>query len=294
MSINKSIFFFSLLLAFAFFNFSAKSEFLYEPIIIPINAPDGKGVTSVKISNPFDAPARIQLSLTEWEVTEGNGIKLKDKKTGEESILNYLKISPLQFTLTPKQEKVIRIASAIPNNYPDGEYKLFFNMLEIGADRKMINDEQSNQKLGLSINKQINAGTYLRKGREFTCDLKVPTVKISRQNIKDGEVEKTQIQYDITYQNTGNVHTRKDIGLRIYETGGKVLFEKKYINTLIAYPSDSVNPSMTVSKSFILPIDNPLNPNQKYEAEFGFTPSPDDLGSSSCADKSVSTTKVQF
>ncbi len=279
--------------ALMFFGFSAKSEFLYEPIIIGINAPAGKGVTSIKITNMFTVPARIQLSLSEWEVTAGNNIKMKERKAEEESILKYLKVSPLQFTLGPKQQKVVRIAAAIPANYPDGEYKLFFNMLEIGADRKMIQTAETNQKLGLSINKQINAGTYLRKGNNFTCDLKIPSVKVTRKNIKEGETEKTEIKYDITYQNTGDVHTRKDIGLRIYGAGGEVLFEKKYINTLIAYPADKANPTMTISKTFVLPIDK-LNPNQNYEAQFGFTPSPDDLGNSSCAEQSTLSEKVKL
>jgi hypothetical protein len=277
----------------ALFPLSSNAEFLYEPVVIGITASTGKGVGVVTFVNPFQKPARIQLSLSEWEVGQNNKYTIKTPAEGEETITKYIKVSPLQFTLNPGQKKTVRIACAIPSKFPDGEYKLFLSMLEIGADRKVIENGENDNKqvLGLSINRQTNAGTYIRKGSNFKCDLTIPKLEVERQNFQDQDIEKTVIKYKVTYANEGNVHTRKDIGLRVFAPGGAVIFERKYIDTLIAYPLPK-GQTITVEKQFTLP--EKLEAGQPYDIEFGFTPSPDDFGHSSCVDQTVVSEKIRI
>ncbi|MDX1920632.1 MAG: hypothetical protein SFU25_07875 [Candidatus Caenarcaniphilales bacterium] len=271
-------------------NLASDAEFLYEPVVLSINASGGKGVSVVKFSNPFQNPARIQVSLSEWNVKQGNKYDLLPKDDPN-SILKYIKISPAQFTLEPGKTRNVRIATSIPASFDDKEYNLFFQMLEIGADRKILDGPTDAQTLNLNINRQTNAGMYVRKGSGFKCDLQVPSVNATKEHFQDKDVEKTILHYDVTYTNSGNVHTRKDIGIRIFDPSGAVIFEKKYTDTLIAFPTSQTGP-ITISKKYTLP--ERLDKDGSYEVEFGFTPSPDDIDGASCQEQSVKTGKVKI
>jgi hypothetical protein len=300
---TKRILSFFVLISILLSTANVKAEFLYDPVVILINSPGGKGALAVTFVNPFKKPARLQISLNEWESTDNNSYVIKERKEGAESILNYIKVSPQQFTLAPNQKKIVRIATAIPSSYPDGEYKLFLSMLEIGADRKVmeLNGESTTKSsIGLNINKQINAGTYVRKGAQgvFKCDLSIPKVTaekvlfeatIDEKDPKKKE-KKVMIKYHISYQNIGNVHTRKDIGVRFFDNG-TLAYETAYTGLLVAYPT---KPGQTVvsSGSFLLP--EKLSPDKNYDAEFVFSPSPDELGPSNCTAQKVKSEKIRI
>jgi P pilus assembly chaperone PapD len=276
----------------------AKAEFLYEPVVVSINAPSGRGSTVVQFSNPFKKPARIQLSLSEWDHAQGNK-PVKKTKDVPQSIVPFVKVSPLQFTLEPGKQKKVRIATAIPADYAKKEYNLFLEILEIGADRKSMDGPAENQTLNLNINRQTNAGLYIRKDAK-TCELQIPEVSVKRQDLtleekdKDGKninVVKTALKYKVTYTNTGDVHTRKDIGIRVVDSAGGLVFEKKYTDTLIAFPTASTGP-ITIEKQFYLP--EKLDPKGEYEVEFGFTRSPDQIKGSTCDEQAVKAARVRL
>lgn len=198
---------------------SVKAEFLYNPIYNVINAPNGVGSASVTISNPTNRTVRMQLSLTEWHMSSNNEVIIDEPKEGIDSAIDYIKLNPRQFTLGPMQKRVVRLACALPANFPDREYRLLLNMLEIGAERQEL-DAPDKYSFGLIINRQISAGTYVRKGKPgfLAADLKIKALEAKLQG-------KT-VDYTITYQNLGNRHTRRNIGVKFFDSKGQMIGEK--------------------------------------------------------------------
>ena len=105
---------------------------------------------------------KIFISATEWEITQGNRMVYKKYDENDpSSVLNYIKSSPRQLNLAPKQEKIIRIACNLPASFENKEYKITLNMMEPGADRKAIDTGDPTREFGLSVNKEIKASTYI-------------------------------------------------------------------------------------------------------------------------------------
>lgn len=237
----------------------SQAEFTFNPLFVVVDAPSGKATGSITISNPFEKPARIQISMSEFEVNESNEFTIIEKDKSKDTVLKHVRITPRQFTIKPKETKTVRIATRIPGSYPDGEYKLFLNMLEIGADRKEAAAGDDEQAFGLVINKQFRAGTYIRKGKDLKSDMKVV-------RIAPTETEGSVAKYQLTYQNEGKIHVRKDIGVRFYEQGTeKVVHETPFSGVLIAFPTSENLDQVTVEKSIRIP--DSLDASKKYDAE---------------------------
>lgn len=265
-----------------------QAEFLFKPLFLVVDAPKGKATGSVTISNPFEKPARIQLSMDEWQINENNEFNILEKSKTEESILKHVRITPRQFTIQPNETKTVRIAARIPNSYPDKEYKLFLNMLEIGADRKSMDMGQADQAFGLVINKQFRAGTYIRKGSpsELKSDLSVSSIEAAG---KEGAIAK----YKMTYQNKGNIHVRKDIGVRFYEAGtSNLAYEVPFAGVLIAFPSETATGSITVEKSIRLPES--LDAEQNYDVELILVDSIEDKNSQAQNNPVITTDRFEI
>lgn len=263
--------FLSLILSFVFFTsllMPAKAEFLFDPLFVIIEAKDGSGSASLKVSNPFEKPARIQISFDEWELTDDNSFKVvKRADNDEKAVIQYIKASPKQFTIMPGEEKVIRIACKLPSNFEDKEYNLFLNLLEIGAERKSANSgsEANKKSFGLIINKEFKAGTYIRKGspEALKTNFQVKDLKFEKRekrvitDPKDPkrriETDEQEVQYKIIYTNTGKAHIRKDLGLRIFNEAGALINEVPFVGTLVAFPSNGR--AITAEKSFPVPND---------------------------------------
>ncbi len=256
----KKIFLFFLLSALSVV--SVKADITYNPLYVVIYAPNGNGFASMNITNPTNSPVRMQLGILEWEFTPENEIKILERDPGKESIADYIKISPKQFTLPPMQKKVVRIACNLPASYEENkEYKLLFNMTEIGADRKVFEgpgSEGGKASYGLIINKAVNAGTYIRKGQaaafKAIIDYKDLSAKLSNG----------QVKYQFKYQNTGNIHGRREIGVKFYK-GDKLVYEKPGVGGLIIFPNPEA--PKTLQADFDFPKDK-LDENEKYDVEF--------------------------
>ena len=251
----------------------ASAEFLFKPLFLVIDAPKGKATGSITISNPFEKPARLQLSMNEWDINSQNEFEILEYDKDQESILKHVRITPRQFTIKPNETKTVRIAARLPKDYEDGEYKLFLNMLEIGADRKSLDVGQADQAFGLVINKQFRAGTYIRKGDPASLKSKLDIAGIESTGT-EGQVAK----YNLKYTNTGKVHVRKDIGVRFYEAGTeKLAYEVPFAGVLIAFPTNGEVEDITVEKSIRIP--ETLDQNAKYDVELVLVDSIEDEAS---------------
>lgn len=270
-------------------NTPSSAEFLFKPLFLIIDAPKGKATGSVTISNPFEKPARLQLSLSEWQVNDKGGFDIVENgDEGFKGVAKNVRITPRQFTIKPNETKTVRIATRIPSDYADGEYRLFLNMLEIGADRKDIaNVGNADQAFGLVINKQFRAGTYIRKGKPSALNSNLDVL-----DVKPIQKENRVVKYHLQYTNTGNIHVRKDIGARFYDGSGKLVHEVPFSGVLIAFPTNDNVPLITATKSIRIPDE--LEANQDYEVELILVDSIEDESSRSQNNPVIVTKKFKL
>ncbi len=227
----------SFLLSFIFcmlFSERAFSEFLFSPTIVVIDAPAGMGATSVEISNPMNKPVRLQLSLGEWDMDKDGRIIATEKE--QEQITQYIKITPMQFTLLPDQKRKVRIACSLPFDVENKEYKLFLKMLEISADRKEFSSNNKQYRMGLNVNKEMQVGTYIRKGPESSlyANIKFKDFEVKKNKDDSG---KLKFSYNFKYENEGNIHKRKKVGARFFDAQGNVFWETKELGSFIVVPT---------------------------------------------------------
>ncbi len=233
------------------------SDIVYSPIYLVVYAPGGKGFSSVRIMNPTKEPIRIQLKFLNWEYTKDGQVKILKDKKGEKTLSNYLKVSPKQFTLPPEETRMVRIAAKLPATYEDNvEYRLLFNMKEIGADRKILNAGKDLPSYGLTINKAMNAGVYIRKGREENFKK-----EMVYEDFVAGKRDQN-VEFKFKYNNLGNCHARRRIGARIYNMNEELIFEKSSISSFVSFP----NTPLEAYGKFEFPTDK-LDPEQKYKVE---------------------------
>lgn len=221
-----------------FLIFAAQAQatgFVYSPLQIILKTDDnGHAKQEITFYNPSAKPSRLQLSFSEWEIDEISQIKILERT----EILDYIKANPQQFTLAPFEEKTIKITCLLPSNYDDKEYKLFLNILEIGYDRKAQNNNPEEK----FVNKQIRAGTYIRKGN--LSELK-DNLKIEEINLR---YEKNNFKYEILYKNLGAVHIREPLEAVFYDEKGN-LIGKQNLGFLMAFPTQ-INSLRTFNGQF--------------------------------------------
>gem|GEM_PF-2390686 len=252
---------------------SSKAEFLYDPVYLIVDAPRGRGVGSVTITNPMDKPLRVQLNTSLWELDENSQVVNLEEK--EDSITKYIKISPRQFTLPAGQKRKVRVACALPSNLEKNkEYQVFLNILEIGADRKSLESKEK-FAFGLVINKRMSAGTYIRYGEKEALDyeIDIKDVSISDREVKyekldpitkvKSEEAYKQIQYQLSYSNKGNLHGRMNLGYRIFDQGNKLVFEDNKLGLVVAMPTNGK--PRNYKSSFIFPKELE---EQTYKIQF--------------------------
>lgn len=271
---KRALLFLKIIFLTALLSLSAQAEFFYEPTVIIIPAPGGKGNTFVKLSNPMGRPTTIFLSATEWEVADGN--KMVNKKYDENdsnSILNYVKISPRQLTLAPKQEKIVRIACNLPASLENKEYKLTLNMLEPGSERKTIDTGDATREFGLKVNKQIKASTYIWKGQnqDLKSNLKITNFSVTKNKISQDALSMgLSVRYKLTYENSGNIHDRRTVGIRLFDADtGSLVQEISKVGILVAFPTKPEE-SINFESSFTLPPE--VDSNKNYDVEFVLVP----------------------
>lgn len=258
----------------------AMADITYNPLYLIIYAPNGNGFGAMTITNPTDAPIRMQTEILEFELTDENQVKILNRSADEKKITDFVKVSPKQFTLDPQQKKIIRIATKIPPDFKDGtEYKLLLSMVEIGADRKQVTvqgTKSGEASYGLIINKAINAGTYLRLGSEsdFKSNLEYDNFKVS--------TDKENIKMSFSYFNKGNKHARRSIGIRFIKDGqtvhemvntaGFIAFTNEAsarpFEATIPFPKDKLNPNENYSLNLILKDDSLEALTGKVDPEF--------------------------
>ena len=240
----------------------ASAEFLFNPMTLYLRAPNGSGSTSITISNPTAEPIRLQLSVSEWEMSE-NGLTL-DLPEEKQVVSKYIKISPMQFTLQGGQKRIVRLACALPPEIEDKEYKLFFSMLEISADRKEMTVSER-YSMGLNVNKEMRIGTYLLKGPDsiLKSDLKVSNIK-AKKFTKDSALI---FEYNLEYKNLGTMHTRKSVGARFFDSQDNIVWETKALGSLIAFPTEE-NKILKHTASVRMPDEETFKKASKVQLVF--------------------------
>ncbi len=249
------------------------AEFYYEPTVLILPAPSGRSTTAVKITNPMGRSTRIQLSLSEWEIDKNNRMIFKPfNENDPDSIINYVKLSPRQITLGPKQQKVVRIATNLPASFADREYKLTLNMLELEAERKNIETGDKSRKFGLVVNKEVKASTYIWKGqaKDLKSNLEIKSISAKKTNVNKLLTSSFTLEYKLTYENTGNIHDQRTVGIRLFDAEtGSLVQEIGKIGIMIGYPTKSNEP-ITFESAYSLPKE--LDAKKTYDVEFILVP----------------------
>lgn len=236
----------------------AKAEFVYSPLINVIYAEDGTGDSTVFITNPFQNEARVQLSVADWD--------LDLFEISDQAVKEYIKLSPRLLILPPGKSREVKIAVKLPKKLKNKEYKAFLQMREIGIDRRKLKKEEIDQaKLNLSVNKQINSAIYIHKGKVEDLKDKFEVVKVKTEKFDSA------IGITLSYQNTGNIQTRKNISINFYDPESSDLIGKvENFYTLVSFPQSTDEIS---AKSFKLKLPKrKLNKLNSYLVELVFSP----------------------
>jgi len=271
----KKVIFFLQIVIIVFLSYCpAQAEFFYEPTVIILAAPGGRGDTAVKITNPMGRATTVLLTASEWEITQNNRMVYKkyDEKDPN-SLLNFIKISPRKLTLAPKQEKMVRIACNLPAGFENKEYKITLNMTEPGAERKKLETEDVTREFGLVVNKEIKASTYIWKGqnKELKSNLQLAKTSAIKNKVTNEMLTAGfAVNYKLVYENTGNIHDRRTIGIRLFDaTTGALVHEVAKVGILVAFPTKAGEP-ITFKSAFTVPKE--IDPEKNYDIEFVLVP----------------------
>lgn len=206
---------------------AAKAEFAFSPLTSTIEAIDGQGQSTLVISNSSDKPIRLQISFSEWDVKENNEIFILNSS----ALTQYLKASPKQVTVPARQAQKVRISVSLPKDQPvKKEYKFLTNILEINDERSLSIEAKSN--INFKMNCLISSALYVLNGKseDFKADFSIKDILLKQKDEK--------FKYQLDYENSGNVHIREIIKIRIYNLQNEPVAER-YLGSLIAFPTEA-------------------------------------------------------
>jgi P pilus assembly chaperone PapD len=130
---------------------------------------DERGKSSdLTLLNRGARPIRYRLSLVDMQMMEDGTMRRMDAAS-ETSAISILKLSPREIVLDPGISQRIRIASFMPANQPDGEYRAHLVFEPISAPTALNNlaagDGTQQLSINLSFRSVISIPVIVRHGR---------------------------------------------------------------------------------------------------------------------------------
>lgn len=185
-----------------------------DPQLVEVNIPvGGYRSSSVTVNNQNEEPIQVQSYIKDLKFQPDGEMQIMDSGTAERSCADWVSIQPAKFQLAPGASKKIILRVRIPDGADGGHYgKLVFETSPLSAKAKTPSPSELETSLGSTL-MVIVPGTTKIKGAITTFESSL---------IGNGKPP----EFKISFNNTGNVHTRPTGVIRIKDYMGDVVHEQ--------------------------------------------------------------------
>ena len=190
----------ALFLSIAYVNINAQnsneSGLSISPVVFELNSDPGDTLTNqVKIYNPTENSLQVKMKIEDFTPVgeEGQVILQEPGENTTYSLAGWTTVSPSSFTIQPEQQQLVTFTIGVPQNgEPGGHYGSIVATLSGGA----------NQTTGSTVGSELGALILLRVSGNVKEEIVVNT--FSTASFK----ETGPIDFEIKFENTGNVHVK--------------------------------------------------------------------------------------
>lgn len=184
------------------------------PVTFELNSDPGDVLTNqIKIYNPTEFPQTVKIKVEDFTPVGEEGqviLEEPDSENSTYSIASWTSVSPESFTLEPRDQQLVTfVINVPPNAEPGGHYGSIVAMVSggtIGAT-------------GTSVETKRGALILLRISGKVTEEIIINT--FSTKSFQ----EYGPIDFDLKFENTGNVHVRPAGFITITDMFGKQVAE---------------------------------------------------------------------
>lgn len=183
------------------------------PVVFELNANPGDTVTNqIKIYNPTDFPLSVEMKAEDFTpVGEEGKVVLSDSEDNSTfSIASWTTISPAEFIIKPAEQVVVSYTIVVPENgEPGGHYGSIVASLSGGTQ----------DVSGSSVASKRGSLVLLRIAGNVEEKIRVNTFET------DSFSEYGPINFDLKFENVGNVHVKPAGFITITDMFGKQVAE---------------------------------------------------------------------
>ena len=180
------------------------------PVRLDLNADPGDTLSNqIKLYNPTDGVISISLKMQDIQPVGDDGdLSLTDPDDNSSySVAKWVTITPTEVTLNPKEQKTVDVTINIPNDAEPGGH--FGNVLASTISAK------ENSETGSSVSTGRGTHILMRVSGDVTESLVIDEFTAPSFS------EYGPIDFEVIFQNTGNVHLRPAGYISITNSAGK-------------------------------------------------------------------------
>ncbi|MCK4524201.1 hypothetical protein KAU15_04670 [candidate division WOR-3 bacterium] len=157
----------------------------------------------IYVENLGDTVTHIKVTPSDWDLDIDNNVQFFPPKTFENSCSDWFYINPLEFNLNPGTVEEVRVTMVVPKNV-FGEYRslLFFESTPFSPEANSM----------LLFSSRVGCTIYVDILGTVSLNGEIVSMKY---DFKDDNVL-------IGYSNTGNMHQRLDIIVKISRSGNDI------------------------------------------------------------------------
>ncbi len=175
--------------------------------------------TKITVNNDTDKPNKFMTKLQDFDMDKNGRSVFLPRGMGDNSLADFISISPSFIELQPGQKKDIVVTVSIPEDHPDA-YRASWSimMVEQAIERKQIDQGESAQQVSFGIYPTFAFGVFLYQNP--------PNVKVNAVEIVDFKIQqrtdKNFVQLDVQNVGDGITSCRVRVELLNNTTGESV------------------------------------------------------------------------
>ncbi|MFC1780070.1 WxL protein peptidoglycan domain-containing protein [Patescibacteria group bacterium] len=183
------------------------------PVVFELNSDPSDSLTNqIKVYNPTDNPTNVKMLVEDFTPVgeEGQVVLEEPDENTTFSLASWATITPEEFVLRPAEQQVVSFTINVPANAePGGHYGSIVAYISGGGS----------ETTGSSIGSKRGALVLLRVSGDIKENIIVNT--FSTKSFQ----EKGPVEFDLKFENTGNVHVRPAGFITITDTFGNQVVE---------------------------------------------------------------------
>jgi len=188
----------------------AQTGLSISPLVFELNGDPGNVITNqIKIYNPTEFSVSVKVKVEDFSPVGEEGQVVIEEPDGKNtySIATWTSVSPQEFTLGAKQQKIITFTIRVPSNAePGGHYG------SIGA----ITSGGTSEVTGSISNSEVTSLILLRTSGNIKEEILIKDFKTVKPFFEYGPAE-----FELKFENTGNVHLKPAGFITITDMFGK-------------------------------------------------------------------------